>query len=266
MSAPARGLKFYPQSHRYKLDGEWVPGCTTILGVLDKPALKKWAANTVASWVVENPNTVDLIRAKGGHGPTYEFLRAIPFQQRDDAAARGTTLHDYAENLLRGEPVEVDEEHAPVMESALAFLDDWHIEPILIEAPVASRQHKYAGKLDFIAEYTHPVTGVEGVAIYDWKSGRAMYPEYSMQMCAYAKADFHGEDGDEHALPVCDAAFGVQITDEGYSVYPMEFGQHVYEEFLAVRQVYDIAKRMRGDWKVPGSGYVGVPIVAGDAT
>ena len=34
MSAPTRGLKFYPSSHRYKLDGEWVPGVTTIIGEL----------------------------------------------------------------------------------------------------------------------------------------------------------------------------------------------------------------------------------------
>lgn len=261
MSAPARGLKFYPQSHRYKLDGAWVPGVTTILGVLDKPALKKWAANTVASWVVENPNTVDLIRAKGGHGPTYDFLRAIPFQQRDDAAARGTTLHDYAENLLRGEPVEVDEEHAPVMESALAFLEDWHIEPILIESAVASRTELWAGKLDLIAAYQRPDTGHTGIGIFDWKSGRALYPEYAWQLNSYAHAEFHGENGDEHPLPDVDAAFGVQIRDDGYTVCPFAFGPDIYAEFLAIRHVYAAVKAGRGDWRIPGSGHLGIPIV-----
>ena len=35
----AHGLKFFEASHRYKLDGAWVPGVTTILGVLNKPGL-----------------------------------------------------------------------------------------------------------------------------------------------------------------------------------------------------------------------------------
>ena len=36
-----RGLKFSQASHRYWLDGKPVPGVTTVIGVLDKPAIPR---------------------------------------------------------------------------------------------------------------------------------------------------------------------------------------------------------------------------------
>lgn len=255
--AAKRGLKFYPASHRYKLDGKWVPGVTTILGVLDKPAIPKWAAGQVAEYVADNPDGVETLRSLG-RKPMIQALKGIPWETRDKAGARGNVLHDYAEALLNGEEVEVDDEHIPVMEHALAFMDDWHIEPLLVEFPCASREHEWAGTGDLIAKYRHPQTGEPGTAIFDWKSGKALYPEYAWQLNAYAHAEFHGLDGDEHPIPRCDAAFGVQIRPDGYDVAPFVFGTHVYEEFLTIRRTFAIAKRGRGDWKTPGSGYVGL--------
>lgn len=253
------GLRFNPKTHRYWLDGKPVPGVTTILSVLDKPAIPKWAAAQVAEYVADHPDGIETLRQMG-RAPMIHALKNIPWQKRDDAGTRGNILHDYAEQLLRGQDVEVADEHVPVMENALAFMDQWRIEPLLIEAPVASRQHRYAGTLDLIARYTHPATGRRGTCIADWKSGKALYPEYAMQLSAYAFAEFTGLGGDEKPLPKCDAAFGVQIRADGYDVAPFEFGPHVYQEFLTIRETYDIAKRMRGDWKVPGSGYVGLLI------
>lgn len=262
-AARNHGLKFYEKSHRYKLDGEWVPGVTTILGVLDKPAIPKWAASQVAEYVADNPNGVEELRNLG-RDPMVQALKGIPWQKRDDAGTRGNVLHDYAEALLNGEEIDVAEEHVPVMESALAFMEDWHIEPLLVEAPVASREHRWAGTLDLGAKYVHPVTKHAGTAIFDWKSGKALYPEYAWQLNAYAFAEFYGLDGDEKPLPPFDAAFGVQIRADGYDVAPFAFGPHIYDEFLTIRKTYDIAKRGRGDWKVPGSGHVGVFIQNGE--
>lgn len=184
-------------------------------------------------------------------------LKQIPWQKRDDAGVRGNVLHDYAEALLNGEEITVEDEHVPVMEHALAFMDDWQIKPLLVEAACGSREHRWAGTLDLIAEYVHPVTSAAGVAIFDWKSGKALYPEYAWQLNAYAHAEFCGLDGDEAPPPATDAAFGVQIRPDGYDVAPFAFGPDIYEEFLAIRRTFDIAKKGRGDWKVPGSGHVG---------
>ena len=241
------GLKFYEASHRYKLDGAWVPGVTTILGVLDKPGLRKWAASSVAEYVADNPGAVDHLR-DAGRGPMVAALKEVPWQKRDDAATRGTTFHDLAEKIARGEEVDVPEPLVPLVEHALQFMDDYDIEPQLIEACVGSREHQYAGKLDLIAND----------AIWDWKSGKRIYPTFAFQLAAYAFAEFHGENGNEQPLPPVNAAYGVHIRADGYDVYPLEFGPQVFQEFITIRNAYDINKRAEGNWRIPGSGYVGV--------
>ena len=87
-------LVFYPKSHRYRLDGDWVPGVTTLIGKgLPKPALPYWAARTVAEWVVGNPDLTEEIKRLGGGRPAVAFLKELPWHKRDEAAIRGTDVH-----------------------------------------------------------------------------------------------------------------------------------------------------------------------------
>lgn len=253
------GLVFSPGNHRYWLDKKPVPGVTTILGVLDKPGLRKWAASSVAEYVADHREAVEHLYA-AGRGPMIGALKETPWQKRDDAADRGTKLHDYAENLLRGEEVDVPDDLVPVIENALRFLEVWDINPILIEEAVGSREHQYAGKFDIIAAYRNPLNGRRGTAIFDWKSGKAIYASAAFQLAAYAFAEFYGQRGDEHPLPPVDASFGVHIRADGFDVHPLRFGRDVFDEFLVIRRAYDINKRAEGNWKQPGSGYVGVSV------
>lgn len=253
------GLKFNANVHRYWLDGKPVPGVTTILGVLNKPAIPRWAAKSVAEYVANNRAGIEELYNLGPD-PMTAALSKVPWQKMDDAATRGTTLHDHAEAILRGEDVHLDDDDPllPVVEHAVQFMDDWHIEPILIEVPVASREHWYAGTLDLIAKYRNPHTGETGTAIFDWKSGKAIYPEACMQLNAYAHAEFYGLAGEENPLPEVDAAFGLHIRPDGTDVHALKFGPEIFQEFVTIRRTHDIQKRMTGNWKVPGSGYVGI--------
>jgi hypothetical protein len=245
------GLKFYPTSHRYKLDGEWVPGVTTILGVVNKHGLTKWAATSVAEYVADNREAIEHLYA-AGRGPMVGALKETPWQKRDDAAARGTTFHDFAERIMRGEEVDVPDEQVGLVESALSFMEDYRIEPVAIEVCVGSREHRYAGKLDLIAD------SILGRGIFDWKSSKRIYASTAFQNAAYACAEFMGEDGDEQPVPEVEASFGVHIRADGYDVHPLAFGADVYEEFLAIRRTFDANKRAEGDWRSPGTGYVGI--------
>lgn len=251
--APSKGLTFTPGNHTYRLDGKPVPGVTTILGVLDKPALPRWAARSVAEHVADNPAGVDALR-EIGRGTLVDSLAKVPWERRDDAGARGTAFHVLAEQIVAGHEVDVPESQVPLVESALAFMEDYDVRPILTEAAVGSREHLYAGTLDLIADSTL------GRAIFDWKSGKKIYPRFALQLAAYAFAEFHGLRGDEQPLPQVEGAYGVHVRADGYDVVPLRLGREVFEEFLAIRAVFDINKRVEGDWRTPGSGYAGVPL------
>jgi hypothetical protein len=249
------GLKFYEASHRYKLDGAWVPGVTTILGVLDKPALPKWAAGLVAEYIADNPEGVDALRPLG-RDLMVNTLKGIPWQRRDDAAARGTAFHILASRILHGEAVDVPQAQVPLVENALRFMEEYEIEPLLNEAPVASREHRYAGTVDIVADSRL------GRAVFDWKSGKRIYPRFALQLAAYGHAEFAVVDGEEVPVPEAEAAYGVHIREDGYDVVPLTYGPEVFREFLVVRAAYDINKRVEGDWREPGSGYAALPLEA----
>lgn len=256
---PKRGLVFSPGNHSYRLDSKPVPGVTTIIGVLDKSgALTKWAASQVAEYVADNPAGVDSLRSMG-RGPMVSALKEVPWQKRDDAAERGHKFHWYAEQILLGNEVDVPESAVPLVESCLRYADEWQVEPLIVEQAVGSRAHWYAGTVDMVARLTHPVTGETGVAVVDWKTGKRIYASAAWQLNFYGHAEFYGVNGDEH--PVSDlgitAAYGIQIRADGYDVHPLRYGPDVFAECLTIRAAYDAHKRAEGNWREPGSGYVG---------
>lgn len=251
-----QGLKFYPASHRYKLDGEWVQGVTTILGgAMPKPALPKWSAKAVAEYVAQNREGIEHLYAMG-ETPMVAALKDVPWQQRDAAARRGTEVHDLAERYIQGEEIEVPDEIAGHVEACAQFIEDWKIQPILVEQTVGSREHQYAGKFDLVTDSSNAPR-----AIYDYKTSRSgIYGETAFQLVAYAMAEFYGENGDEK--PMADlgieASFGVHIRADGYDVLPLKYGADLYAEFVTLLEASRINKRCAGNWKVPGSGYVGL--------
>ncbi|MGH3447227.1 MAG: hypothetical protein ACRDP4_06350, partial [Nocardioidaceae bacterium] len=93
-------LVFYDKSHRYKLDGAWIPGVTTLIkGGLPASALMYWSARTVAEYVADNPDEIDSFR-RAGRGPMVNALKEIPWEKRDTSAIKGTEIHDLAERLV----------------------------------------------------------------------------------------------------------------------------------------------------------------------
>lgn len=252
------GLQFDPTAHKYTLDGEPVDGVTTILSqAIPKPALPKWAAKSVAEWVASNPSEINELY-RDHPGRMVARLKEIPFKVSERATVRGTDLHDLAERHLLGQDVSVPEHLTGHFRSVLDFLADWEIEPVLVEATVGSREHKYAGKFDLIADSARAER-----AIFDWKTNKSgIYFETAFQLNAYAFAEFHGENGVES--PMADLgikdAYAVQIRADGYEVVPMKFGPDIFAEFVHLMNAARIISRAAGDWRVPGTGYRGVGI------
>lgn len=211
---PPRGLTFTHNGHRYKLDGLPVTGVTTILGGgIPKPALVRWAPRVVAEWVVHPDNRARVEELLNGDpDAAIRELKELPTKVRDEAAVRGTAVHDFAEALATtGSAEDVPDDLAGYVEGYADFLDRFQITPLLMERPVASRKDWYAGKFDMIG--TSPLLNDGKPVMLDIKTSKYVYGETGIQTAAYSLAEFYmDEDGNEHPMPTIAATYVAHVT------------------------------------------------------
>lgn len=250
-------LKYSDKAHRYWLDGKPVPGVTTILGKgIPKPALPYWAAKCVAEYVADEPENVEALRA-AGRDPMIAALKGQPWVKRDEAAVRGTDVHALAEIVVHGGEAEVPEHLLGHVEGYVAWLDEFDVHPILTEKSVASRQHRYAGRFDFIGTIDALGDDVWGL---DWKTSKGVYGETALQVAAYVNADFYVEDGSpdvELPLPVATRIGVVHVTEQGSWLYDLGDPREAFDHFLAAKAVADGAS-----WR---ESRIGEPVEVGRA-
>lgn len=166
-------------SHSYWLNGERIPGVTTIIdAVLDKPALKQWASDCA----------VDKLRGIWKEGSNFTNAE-IDFHLNEarmafrnvvkKAADFGTQAHDWVEAYIYGEERPMPE--SPEVQSSIKAFMDWrtanHVE--WLEVEVAVTDGKVGGKLDSIAL-------VNGEArVIDLKTGKGIYESAIYQVGKY---------------------------------------------------------------------------------
>lgn len=228
-------LIFYPKSHRYKLDGEWVTGVTTLMNNgIPKPALVPWAARTVAEYVEANPQEVERLR---GTGQLKTTLAQVHDLMKEKAALRGTEIHDLGQRYLDGEEVEIPDAHAPEVMGLVDFIEAMELRPLVVEKSLGNRVDGYAGRVDFIGTSPHLHDGRP--VLIDWKTSNRVYGDTALQCAAYARAEFWVADDDpetEHPVPVIDATYVAHITAQGVRLHPLatsrkQITRH-YEDFL----------------------------------
>lgn len=238
-------IKFSEKSHRYWLDGRPAPGVTSLLKGYPKPFLTYWAARTVAEYVADNEEAVATLRATG-RGPLVAALKESPWQKRDDAALRGTDVHDIAERVIQGHEVDVPDRHLDLIQGYVNWLDHNNVEPVLVERPIANRQHWYCGKFDLIAKMRGETW------LLDIKTSGGVYGEYAMQLTAYGNAEvFLADDTDpnsEEPMPGIDR-YGVIHVEDGQStlheVRP-ECHDAAFRDFLHAAWLYRAKTRVDG--------------------
>ena len=146
----------------YKLeDGTIVPGVTTFLGVLNKPALVKWANN---------------LGLQGIDSTKYV----------DEKADIGTLAHQMIADYLRGKETDTSEYSKVQIDQAenatLSFFE-WEkthpIKPVLIEERLVSEQFRFGGTVDCLGH----ING--DLCLVDFKTSRGIFPEMMLQVAAY---------------------------------------------------------------------------------
>ena len=149
-------------SDGYKIDGERVPGVTTIISRF-KPSggLIHWA------W------------QQGKDGKDYR-------ETRDKAADAGTLAHDMVEADIYGAAYDASGADPLLVEKAMGAFNaykEWKVQTQLeiaeSEVTLLSATHRFGGTLDALF-----IRGA--LALGDWKTSNAIYADYLIQLGAYA--------------------------------------------------------------------------------
>ena len=225
----------YGRNHSYYLDGQKLPGVTTILGDgLAKPALVAWGINTTAGYAADHWDEL----AELPVSKRIETLKKAPYADRDAAAKRGTEVHKFGERLAKGEEVEKPDELAGHIESYLRFLNEFDPEPVLLEtACVSISKWPYAGTFDAIFDF--PKWGRRLVDIKTARSG--VFPDNALQLAAYRHATHYAAPDDNwelHPMPEVDGCAVIHVRADGYSLVPVETGPDVLRTFQYVQMLH----------------------------
>lgn len=142
----------------YDIDGILYPSATTILQVINKPALMGWY----------------------GKIGTEEANRI-----KQESADFGKTVHELIQAVLDGKEIDFDKTDE-IAGGCIKSFQEWvrlvNFKPLLTEHTVYSKEHGYAGTLDCVGL----VYGVP--ALIDWKTSSGIYPEMTLQVAAYDRA------------------------------------------------------------------------------
>lgn len=157
-----------------------LPSTTTILRMLDKPALTAWKIETACLAVLTSPR----LASEELDAFVRRVLQTDKEQDAESAKARelGTRVHDAIELFLNGEP-SIQEELMtfvrPVIKSICELGNVQATEKIIVG-------DSYAGKLDAIVENDTHIT------VIDFKTcktiPKASYDEHRLQLASYAAA------------------------------------------------------------------------------
>lgn len=163
---------------------------TSVLGVLNKEALIQWAVDQSMDYIRDRVD-YDADGVARFTQPDLEALlreaRMAHYRTKTEAADLGTLAHDYVESFLRtGQEQDLSDQDDRVANCYDLFRRWWDqagLSVIQTELMVYHAPLGYAGQLDFLAadKYGQPV-------LVDWKTSKAVYWNYNLQVVAYAKA------------------------------------------------------------------------------
>lgn len=142
-------------------DGLTVPGVTTVLGILNKPALVKWANNLGLQGIDSSKYT-------------------------DEKAAIGTLAHQMIADYLKGDRTDTSEysqvQIAQAENALLSFLEWETTHPITVvmcEKPMVSELYRFGGTVDCVGVIN------DSLCLVDFKTSGGIYPEMMVQVAAY---------------------------------------------------------------------------------
>lgn len=204
------GLRYYTWR------GVEYPSVTTIRRMAGIPhGLHQWSMGKVIDRVMSDYEELER-RAVADEKDARKWLRRAATEERDAAAERGSRIHWAAQAGLPSSEVEDD-----IRLKVLAY-EDWlaahQVRVLASECQVWNLSVGYAGTMDLLAD-----TNI-GRYVIDIKSGKGVYTEHALQVEAYARGEFIGQDDviDNELSDYLDTSPGraiLHVTDNGWEFF-----------------------------------------------
>lgn len=189
-------ILFYPNSHRYKVNGESVKSVTKVLSVINKPQLIQWAVNLAKAYL-----KAQLIDGNIITDQLIDEACSLHTKTKDEAADTGKIIHawieEFAKAKISGEkkviPLPEQDQAANGVLGFMEWYKNHQIEFTFSEKLVYSRKNNYVGTSDVWIKIKDIEVGwvkYESLKLLsDVKSSKAIYADYILQEIAYLEAD-----------------------------------------------------------------------------
>jgi hypothetical protein len=216
-----------------------VPSITNIKGKKSIDSLKYWAAKEAARYAADN------IEKLYGLTPdeVFRLVKSAPFSNdspRAESSAIGDLVHDWIDRYIKNDAPSADEVGAAAPTArhmwrqfsnfVQHYKPDWQDS----EFTVWSERFEYAGTADWSAR----INGA--LVLGDTKTGKAIYPDYAMQLAALAKADYILEpDGSQRPLPKFERFGLLHVRPTFTRLVPVDLIDECFKQFLALKIVFD---------------------------
>lgn len=166
-----------------------IPGATTVLGIIAKPALINWAANQAVDfiqrrWKPDTKYSSEVIEIELGQARLAHQMR------KTEAGEFGSKIHEIVEAYIGGQLLPGDIEDAKLRRSLENFIKVTHNwEWIGSEITVVNNELKYGGTADGIARLPNGK-----IVIVDFKTSTSVHAEFDLQIAMYAMAKPDNKD------------------------------------------------------------------------
>lgn len=211
-------LRTKAHTQYYLNSGDAIPGVTTVLSILNKPALVSWA-NKLGLQGIDSTK----VKNQAGDVGTITHLLIMGRLTRKEM-----DLSEYSQQDIT------------TAQQCVKSYAEWEkahrVEPILVETPLSSDIYGYGGTPDCLAM----VNGV--LELLDFKTSKGIWNEYFYQLAAYRQLCIeHGHQGLNRARIL---RFGKE-GDSGFEDRLITQFDNEFQLFLHCLSIYNLLKVMK---------------------
>lgn len=232
--------------HFYQIDNDptYLPGVTTILDVIGKPALVPWSSKETALYIASIlRKTKTILWSNKNENRSHlddKFLEILvkrakkqPRFIKEKAAQLGTAAHSVFEDILKERKNGLDYQSV-LVQSFYSWLEGFPFSFIAGDTKVGSMSMGYGGSLDAMA-----LNDQGELMILDFKTGKGIYGIMASQVAAYGHCAM-----ELYGLKKWPEGYIIHFDKDkpSYAVHKVKSMEDSFEVFKAAFEIYKRSK------------------------